>query len=227
MEYTKEKFDAMEASLKAKVDEFRTNNVTLMKDFEGLKTKFDGIDVDEYKKMLKAQSDGADKDMFDAGKIDELVARKVKDIQAENAKAYSTLEGSNNELNRKLEVLLVDGAIKDTAVTAGVLSGALDDVVLRAKSVFRLKDGTPTAVDSAGNTLVKAGSTTQISMKDWVSDLTKSAPHLFEKSSGSGSQHDSGSGKGGEKQITRKAFDAMSQVDRSTFAMEGGKVSDA
>ncbi|HIO43828.1 MAG TPA: hypothetical protein EYN33_07425, partial [Gammaproteobacteria bacterium] len=56
--------------VKTKLDEFRSNNVKLMKDMESLTSKFDGIDVEGYNDMVKQQQQQKDKKLIDAGKID-------------------------------------------------------------------------------------------------------------------------------------------------------------
>ena len=207
--------------LKGKLNEFRDTNVGLLKAAE----KFKGIDLEKYGSALEAQKKLDDKKLLDAGKVDELVANGVKAAQEQHAKAYSELEHQNSTHKAQLEALLIDGAVKDSAIKAGVLPGAISDVVLRAKAIFKLEDGAPKAFDVAGNALVKAGSTDPLSMGDWMKGLEKSATHLFTPSNGSGSSHNS-SGQRGSKEVTRTQFDERDQGSRATFAKDGGSVVD-
>ena len=81
--YTAEQYN----ELKGKLDEFRGNNVTLMKDMDDLTNKFKNVDLDQYADMMQKQLDQKDKKLIDDGKIDELVEERTKRIQADNAKA--------------------------------------------------------------------------------------------------------------------------------------------
>ena len=41
---------------KSKLDEFRTTNITLMKERDELKTRFEGIDPDEVRKLARGKA---------------------------------------------------------------------------------------------------------------------------------------------------------------------------
>ena len=49
---------------KAKLDDFRSNNVKLLKDIETLQGKYKDVDVDQYAAFIKAQTDGSDKKLL-------------------------------------------------------------------------------------------------------------------------------------------------------------------
>jgi len=213
--------------VKGKLDEFRGNNVKLMKDMEALQSKFADIDLDQYAEMMQRARDQKDKKLIDAGKIDELLEERTKRMQEDHAKAYNGLKDENSTYQRQLEGLMIDAAVRDHAAQHGVAPTAIDDVLLRAKAVFKLKDGQAVPMDGDGNVIYQAGATEPMGVDQWVKGLTESAPHLFASSSGSGSQHGSGDNNGkGDKTITRSEFDNMNQVARSKFATEGGKVVD-
>ena len=218
--YTAEQYN----ELKGKLDEFRGNNVTLMKDMDDLTNKFKNVDLDQYADMMQKQLDQKDKKLIDDGKIDELVEERTKRIQADNAKAYQSLQEQINTYQRQLEGLMIDATVRDHSSKQGVAPTAMDDIILRAKTVFKLKDGQATPMDGDGNVIYEAGATEPMSVESWVKGLTGSAPHLFTPSNGSGSQHGNRGGGGGDKTVTREQFDNMGQSQRSDFAKSGGKV---
>ncbi|MBT7350189.1 hypothetical protein HN803_05355 [candidate division WWE3 bacterium] len=211
--------------LKTKLDEFRSNNVTLLKKQEDLESKFNGIDVDAYNDMLKTSQALKDKKLIDEGKIDELLEERTKAMRNEHNLALEGMNKTQSALNGKLETLLIDNAVRDSAAKAGVVDTALDDVVLRSQIVFSVKDGKAVPHDREGNVVFGDGTSDPMSVNEWVKGLTESAPHLFNPSTGGGSQHGS-TFNGNTNTVSRTVFDKMSQQQRSKFAIDGGKVVD-
>jgi hypothetical protein len=185
--YSEEEFTGM----KTKLDEFRANNVKLMKDMEAITTKFDGIDVDAYNDMKSKQEAMKQKKLIDAGKIDELLAEKTKQMREVHNSELEKTNKVNESLQDQLAKLVIDNAVRDSAVKAGVVETGMEDILLRSKSVFSLKDGKAVPTDAQGNTIFGHGTTDPMSVNEWVKSQMDIAPHLFKSSSGSGSTHGS------------------------------------
>jgi type VI protein secretion system component VasK len=183
--YTEDEYN----SVKGKLDEFRGNNVKLMKDMETLNTKFDGIDVDSYNDMLKNQQAQKDKKLIDAGKIEELFAEREKGLKTAQDKELQAKEAEIQTLNTQLATLVIDNAVRDSAAKAGVVDTGIDDVLLRSQSVFTLNDGKAVPHDTNGNVIYGEGTSEPMSVAEWVKGQMAIAPHLFKASSGSGSEH--------------------------------------
>ena len=165
------------------------NNVKLMKEMEALTSKFEGIDVDAYNEMKSKQEAMKEKKLIDAGKIDELLAEKTKQMrEAHNGELEKTNQ-VNASLQDQLAKLVIDNAVRDSAVKAGVVETGMDDILLRSKSVFSLQDGKAVPTDAQGNTIFGHGTSEPMSVNEWVKSQMDVAPHLFKASSGSGSQH--------------------------------------
>jgi hypothetical protein len=212
-------------NLKTKLDEFRSNNVTLLKKQEDLETKFNGIDLDSYNEMIQQARDLKDKKLIDEGKIDELLDERTKNMREEHNKALEKMGGEQSQLTKKLEHLLIDSAVRDSAIKAGVIDTAIDDVVLRSQSIFAIKEGKAIPNDSDGNIIFGSGNSDPMSVEEWVKGLTETAPHLFGASTGSGSKHGSNFN-GSSDTVSRDMFNKMSQQQRSKFSIDGGKVVD-
>lgn len=211
--------------LKAKLDEFRTNNVKLMKDIASLQSQFDGVDISDYREMVKSRDEQKDKKLIDSGKIDELLDERTKRMREDHNKVTGKMEEENSILTRQLEGITIDNAIRDQAIKHGIASTAIQDVILRAKVLFKLKDGKATPFDSDGNVVFASGASTPMSIEEWMKGLTVEAPHLFAPSNGAGSQH--GNRGGGDAQTVRRSeFEEWSQGARSKFSLKGGKVVD-
>ena len=74
----------------------------------------------------------------------------------------------------------------------------MDDFLGRARNVFKLVNGVPTALDVDGKT-VRYGKdgVTPMSLEEWADAQVQEAPHLFESNVGGGAP---GSGSGGAVQ---------------------------
>lgn len=210
---------------KSKLDDFRSNNVKLLKDLETMQGKFKNVDLDQYNNLLQAHNDGTDKKLLDEGKIEELFEERTKRMREAHNEELGKVQGENDTHRRQLEGLMIDASVRDSATKQGVAPTAMDDVILRAKTIFKLKEGQATPFDSDGNVVYASGSAEPMSVDAWVKGLTGTAPHLFSPSNGGGSQHGNRSGKDSAT-ISRVEFDSMNQLTRSEFARKGGKVVD-
>ncbi len=176
-------------NVKDKLDEFRGNNVKLMKDMETLSAKFDGIDVDGYKEMVKNQQAMKDKKLISEGKIDELLEERTKTMREKHNQELEKIQRLNGTLNKQLETLVIDNAVRDSATKAGVVDTGVDDVLLRSQSVFTLEKGKAVPHDPNGNIIYGEGTSEPMSVQEWVKGQMEVAPHLFKSSNGSGSEH--------------------------------------
>lgn len=174
---------------KSKLDEFRNNNVKLLKDLE----KFKDVDPAKYQELLALAKKQEEKKLIDAGEIDKVVEQRVGEMKSTYENQLKTLTEQNSVAQRQLESLLIDNAVRDAAVKSGVQPTAVDDVLLRAKATFKIKDGNAVPVDAQGNVVYGKDGTSPMSVVDWTTGLKKQAPHLFQGSQGGGAQ---GSGKG-------------------------------
>jgi hypothetical protein len=194
---------------KTKLDEFRENNVKLLKDLE----KYKDIDPAKYGDLLKLQAKADEKKLIDAGEIDKVVEQRVNQMRDTMSTEITTLKQANDVAKRQLESLLIDSSVRDAAIKSGVQPLAVDDVLLRAKTTFQVKDGAAVPVDSKGGIIFGKDGSTPMSVADWTASLKKSAPHLFQGSSGGGASGSSG-GKLGD---TSK----LSAVQKISAGLEG------
>lgn len=190
--------DVTGAVSKSKLDEFRNNNIELKSQME----QFKDVDPKKYKELLEKE------EQFD--KIDATTEEKVKSQVADRVKKMqedfdSKLNEANKQLttqSRQLEGLLIDSAVRKSATDTKVLPSAVDDVLLRARSVFKVVDGVATAEDGEGNVVYGKNGSDPLTINEWVGGLSKEAPHLFEQSAGGGSQGGRG-GRGGQQDMSK------------------------
>lgn len=178
------------AVAREKLDEFRTNNITLRQQMDALK----GIDPAEYKRLKDLEKSlNAKKEMTQA-EIDEIVAGRVKDITTEYEGKLTETTTALQTTNQRLESVMIDSSVKDIAAKAGALPHALDDVLMRAKTVFKVKDGMVVAFNDKGQQLYDKDGTSPLSVDSWVKGLKTNAPHLFIGPRGSGAPGSNGPG---------------------------------
>jgi hypothetical protein len=169
---------------RTRLDEFRTNNISLQQQLEAFK----GVDPAKISELLENQRKIDEKKLIDAGDIDGVVAQRVATMKQEYEGQIQGLNTKYATANRQLETLLIDNEVRAHAIKIGIAPTAVDDVLLRAKTVFSVENGQPVAKDAKGNLVYGRDGQHSLGIGDWISTLKESAPHLFQPSQGSGSR---------------------------------------
>ncbi len=186
------------AVAKERLDEFRNNNVDLNKRLEAFKD----LDPAKVQEMLDNERKIAEKKFIDAGDIDGLVNQRIAAMKADHERAVNDLTGNLTTANRQLETLLIDNSVREVAAKIGVVPSAVDDVLLRAKTVFKVEDGAPVAKDREGNTIYGKDGNSSLDIGGWLGGLKDQAPHLFGTSAGSGSNNRGPGNLNGNQKLT-------------------------
>ena len=169
---------------KARLDEFRDNNIKLVQERDALRQQFDGIDPEKARALLARAQKEHDKRLVDAGTIDELVAQRVEAMRADYEARLSGEAEKSQAMQSRLETLLIDGAIRDAAAKAGIRPSAIEDVLLRGRTIFKLLEGK--AVPMQGDDVLYSKTGEAMTMDEWLNSLVGHAPHLFEPNRGAG-----------------------------------------
>jgi hypothetical protein len=187
---------------KDRLEEFRTNNVALKKQVEDLTSKFDGIDPELFRELSEKAEKERTKKLIAADKVDELVNERVNAAKAGFDKQLKTLDEDKRKLGIQLEGLLIDNAVRDASAKSGVRAGAVDDVLLRARQVFKVVDGKAVAFD--GDKQLFGATGDPLTVPEYISTkLSEAAPHLFEPSQGGGAKKAEGNSGGASGKIGR------------------------
>jgi hypothetical protein len=174
---------------KTKLDEFRNNNLALTKERDELKKRFEGIDPDEVRRLaeekekLELQAQGHKPEQ-----IEKVVEGRLKTAKAEWDKQLSTVTSERDALNARLTAIQIDQGVTTVATKRGLRPTAIPDITARARTVFRLVNGVPTAFEGDGKT-VRYGKDgiTPMTLEEWIDTQVSEAPHLFESNAGAGS----------------------------------------
>lgn len=202
---------------KTRLDEFRNNNVTLKQQIDEMTARFEGVDPDTFRSLSAQAAKIAEKKLIEAGKVDELIAARVTAMQADHDTKFGTLKTERDAARGQLDSLLIDGALRDAALKAGVRPTAVDDVLLRGRQTFRLHEGKATAFE--GDKALYGTDAEPLAVSAWVAGLSEKAPHLFDLTQASGGAPKGGSpGAAGQGTVTRAAWDAMEPAAKATAA---------
>lgn len=167
---------------KDRLDEFRNNNIQLQQQLDKLKD----IDPVKYRELTVLQRKLEEKELLDKGEVDKVVNLRVEQMRNELQTTIDTTTAQLTAAQAQLNKLLVDNVVKSAALKHGVLAEAVDDVVLRAKNIYSVKDGVPTPTNEKGEVIYSKDGKTPMPVEEWLADLKKTARHLFAGSTGGG-----------------------------------------
>ena len=186
--------DAEGAVDKARVDEFRTNNLALKKQLDDLAAKYEGIDPDAVKTLLAEKAKLEDQKLLKEGEVEKLVESRTRSLKSDLEKQVAGLETERDSLMSRLVEIEINQGVTLAATKRGLRPTAIPDAVARARKVFQLVKGVPTAFEPDGKS-VRYGrdGVTPLTLDEWAEGLVTEAPHLFESSAGGGAVgHNSG-----------------------------------
>ncbi len=177
------------AQSKARLAEFRDNNVQVMKENEQLKGQlkpFEGVNLEEYATL---KSENAKLKEMGAGSAAELpklieyyIGKAVKPLQEK----LDLAERSRMEAQHKLQIKAVDEYITQYAVKAGVDPDVLPDVLQRARQVFTFKDDQVIAMKGDLPIYSAEHPENPLDAEEWISTSIPKA--FFKPSSGGGAE---------------------------------------
>jgi hypothetical protein len=187
--------DAESGVDKSKLDEFRTSNIALLKELDELKQRFEGINPDEVRKLAEEKQRLEDEQRVKAGEFDKVMDGRLKAARNEWDKQFSAVTSERDALSSRLTVIQIDQGVIAAATKRGLRATALPDITARARNVFKLVSGVPTAFEADGKT-VRNGKDgiAPMTLEEWLDTQVSEAPHLFESNAGGGA---AGNGSGG------------------------------
>lgn len=201
------------AGLKAKNGEVIGDNKKLKEQL----AKFDGIDPEQVRAILKNFADGEEAKLIAEGKIDEVLAKRTDKLKGEHQKQ---LQGKDEEIGtlsarvQKLSALAVNGALAAAAGEKGALPESMEAIQALAKGVFVTDDeGNVVALDADGDVVFGKDGKSPLQAAEWLDGLKERMPNLFAMPKGanvrgSGTQHGA-SGKLGGTQAEQEEYFAQ------------------
>lgn len=170
----------------AKFAEFRDNNKKLLDDA----ARFKDVDPDEYRRLkqdLPKNKEESEK------QYQERLAAALLPLKTE-------LDGEKKktgDLNTELSKLRINDAAIAAGVEFGIKATAQTDLVNRVSAVSKLENGVVTIYDEKGEKRYSTKTGNLLTIKEFVEGMVASAAHLFEPSTGTGSNGGSNGAKSG------------------------------
>lgn len=162
---------------------------------------FDGIDPAAVRTILSKFASDEEAGLIAKGDIDTVLKKRTERLQADYDKKLGTESERATKAEAKAAKLAdrtLAGTLRDAAIKAGALPEAMEDIVLRARSLWVLNDdGEAVAVDSDGEVILGKDGKTPLTPAEWAESLRETAPHLWPRAQGAGAQ---GSGRGSASQ---------------------------
>jgi hypothetical protein len=187
---------------KSKLDEFRSNNITLSNQLAEQKKRFEGIDPDEVRKLAEDKRKLEEAQQLKGGEVEKVVESRLKTAKTEWDKQFIAVTSERDSLNARLTAIQIDQGVITVATKKGLRPTAIPDITARARIVFKLVDGAPRAYEADGQTVrVGKDGITPMTLDEWVDQQVADAPHLFENNSGGGATSNGSGGAGNNRSV--------------------------
>ena len=217
------------ASVKTKIDEFRSNNIDLtaqLKKFEGRKV-LTSEEVEEFERLVEQEQSIKDKKLISSGKIDELLVNRTEKLRSDYDAKIESLNTSLTESKeigagheKRLSHVLVRSEVSKILSDQGIspVKGAMEDIYARAGLIWKVnKEGVLEAINAKGEPIY-GGEAKALTMVEWSAQVVKDAPYLFDPNAGTG-------GKGSkDKKLT--IADGIVRIPRSDERLKSAHIDD-
>lgn len=197
---------------------------TRAQEAEGKLKAFEGIDDPKAAKDALAKvANWGDKELVEAGKVDEIKAAAIAAVEEK----YKPIVEKVGTLEAALHGEKIGGAFARSKFIADKIAVPADIVQARFGTNFKLEDGNVIAYDASGNKLYSKSSPGNPAGFDEALELLVDAyPYkdsILKGTGGSGSGKPGGQGGNGGsgKTIKRADFDALSPADRNAKMKDG------
>lgn len=216
--------DDTQAKIKAAVDEavagLKAKNSELLgklKERDETIKRFDGIDPDAVRDVLKRFANDEEAGLIKAGKIDEVLNKRTERMQADFEKRLKEALTTAEQATKRAEAFqgrVLDDAIRAAAAKAGIHQHAIEDALFRARSMFALsEDGQAVQLGDDGKPVLGKDGKTPFTPLEWLEGMKDKAPHWF-PASASGGGAGAGGGNGGGKGAPNNLTEAKTREER-------------
>lgn len=167
-----------------------------------LAAKYTGMDPAKYTEMLAHEQQIQEGKLIAEGKMEELLELRTRALRESLAAETLKERTEKVSLQTQLDKLVIDNAVQTAAAKHGVKKSAVEDVLFRARAVFKAQNGAAVAFQGENPVYAKDG-VTLLGIDEWMSTLPAVASHLFEESKGTSAPGGSPKPVAGPGSITR------------------------
>lgn len=183
--------------LKGEFESLSNKNKELLTDISSTKSKlkdWEGLDPKQVRSLMERMKNDEELRLISEGKHDEVINKRVEKVQLEYeekitnlGKERETLHQDATKYKNKYQQYRLNSELSREFVTNGGLETALDDIILRASSVFGLDDDDNIVAFEKDGKIRKNKDGGVFTLKDFILDQVEKAPHLFKESVGGNS----------------------------------------
>lgn len=196
-------------SLRSALQTERTTRETREREMRELKDKIGDLDPEEARKAqarLRELEDQAAlgtipkelQPQFEEA-VNKRVAQMERDFKAKETAYQKQITAKDEELKKttgQLSAVTIEDEVRREGVKMGLHDWAIDDAVLRATQVYKLKDGKPVP-EKDGQVIYGKKPQEPMPISEFLGDLVTTRPGWVRESAGSGAQNNGGRTGGG------------------------------
>jgi hypothetical protein len=176
--------DVEDAVPKAKLEEFRKNNLKLNEEMEKLKKQFRDVDPEEYRRRGSEIETLKDQVANKQTKGEKEYQAQMSQMAAQHKQEKEALAVTLHQKEEMIARMMIDDTVTRLAAEAKALGPAIVDVVNRAKSVFRMEEGVVVAYRPTGEKWFSTETGNLLTVNEWIKLLPKECPHFFPANEG-------------------------------------------
>ena len=188
---------------KGKLDEFRNNNISILKENQNLKERLDGygdLDIEAAREAMKLKDELDTKRLMDRGQFDELLTKQTDKLSRQHEsqvkKLTALLEQKEKEAATKQELLnqsVIDRGVQEALDAKPMLTTAARMLIAdRARQTFQVDDsGGIISNDSDGNVKFAKNGVDTYGIQHYIDDYVidyQDDPSFVKPSSGGGAR---------------------------------------
>lgn len=183
-----------------KLAEFRENNITLQKRLADEQKKWEGLDLEEVRKLVAIKGDLEEQKLVKKGDVDAAVKARLDPMVKEWETKLATIAAERDKAMQEFTTYRISAAVTSEAAKSGVRPEALPDISARATNAIRVENGEIVITDGKA-TRYNAATGAPMTVAEWLAEQAKTAPHLFEPNKGGGSPGGQQGKQGGDTSV--------------------------
>jgi len=217
---------------KSRVDEFRNNNIKLMKEKEAIQARLselDDLDVEQAREAIRFKEEMENQKLMDKGQFDELMKKQTEQMSKQHEKQIRALqeniEVTQRELEAKQRLLnqsVIDRNVQDALDQKPMLTNVARMLLMdRAKTTFSVDEaGRVVSKDGDGNIRFAKNGVDIYGINDYIDDYIvdyQNDPSFVKPSTGGGarSADEFNSGSGGAIRLSEAEAKNLSLYKRA------------
>lgn len=160
-----------------------------------------GKSPEDIQELLRKQQEMEEKELVDKKEFDKLFEKRMERLKSDYEKKLADVAAAAEASDRRAQSFqgrVLDDSIRAAAAKAGLHQHAIDDALLRARSIFTLgEDGHAVQMGEDGRPVLGKDGKSPFTPLEWLDGMKEKAPHWFPATASGGGAGDGGHRVGG------------------------------